>query len=769
MKSTGKGGGIMLLKKLFRTMKLYKSQFISMIIMIALGIGIFVGFNMEWVSIKENTTRFFDETNFADYRISSEKGFSESDLKKIEEIKCVSEASRFLSVNADVKGKKGRSVALNVTENEKVSGFKLIRGEKYSSSDKDGIWLSDKFADANNIKLGDKITLNYKNLDINCKVKGLIKSSEYLICVRDSSQIMPDYDTFGFAYISPALYRSIAGFDFYPQINVLSSLSKKSFSDAVDDKLSNTTLVLTKDEVVSYAQSKGEADEGKTMGSVLPVLFLAIAVLTMVTTMHRLTAKEKTQIGTLKALGFKDKKIIVHYSSYAFIIGIIGSLIGTALGYGVAYFIMNPNGSMGTYFDMPYWKLYLPLFCIVILVLIIAVLTFIGFLSVKQMLKGTAADALRPYTPKKVKPLKIEKTKIFHKLSFGTRWNMRDIIRHKSRSAMSLLGIAGCTILIMGSFGMRDTMGTFMDMYYDGALHYSSRIYISENSEKQAVNAIKELYNSDSSQTMAVNFNDKTVSLDIYDTKNNLIRFPGFDGEYINIDKNGAFMCKRLAEEFGLEKGDTFTVSPFGTDKEYELRFEGIIRSVSENIVISKNYAENSGINYLPDSLYTKTDKADIKSDSVIKSVQSKQAVIDSFDTFMEIMNSMIFLLVFGAALLGTVVLYNLGVMSYTERYREMATLKVVGFKDKKIGRLLISQNIWLTFIGLIIGIPLGILTLKVLVDKLASEYEMIISVKWYTYFITTLITFAVSLFVSLLVAKKNKKIDMVEALKGAE
>ena len=141
------------------------------------------------------------------------------------------------------------------------------------------------------------------------------------------------------------------------------------------------------------------------MGSVLPVLFLAIAVLTMVTTMHRLTAKEKTQIGTLKALGFKDKKIIVHYSSYAFIIGIIGSLIGTALGYGVAYFIMNPNGSMGTYFDMPYWKLYLPLFCIVILVLIIAVLTFIGFLSVKQMLKGTAADALRPYTPKKVKPL----------------------------------------------------------------------------------------------------------------------------------------------------------------------------------------------------------------------------------------------------------------------------------------------------------------------------------------------------------------------------
>lgn len=759
----------MLLKKLFRTMKLYKSQFISMIIMIALGIGIFVGFNMEWVSIKENTSAFFSETDFADFRISSEKGFSEDDLKKIEEIKGVKEASRFLSVNSDIKGKKGKSIALNVTENENVSGFKLISGEKYSSSDKEGIWISDKFAEANNIKLGEEITLNYKNIDIICKVKGFIKSSEYLICVRDSSQLMPDYDTFGFAYISPALYKKAAGYEFYPQINVLSSLSKKEFSNAVDNKLSKTTLVLTKDDVGSYAQSKGEENEGKTMGSVLPVLFLAIAVLTMVTTMHRLTAKEKTQIGTLKALGFKDKRIIIHYSSYAFMIGIIGSLLGLALGYAIAYFIMNPSGAMGTYFDMPYWKLHLPSFCAGVIILIVALLTFIGFLSVKQMLKGTAADALRPYIPKKVKPLKIEKTKAFHKLSFGTRWNMRDIIRHKSRSAMSLLGIAGCTVLIIGSFGMRDTMDAFMDMYYEGALRYSSRIYISENSQKQAVNAIKELYASDSSQSLAVSFNDKTVSLDIYDVKNNLVRFPGISGEYENINVSGAFMCKRLAEEFGLEKGDVFSLSPFGTDKEYKFKFEGIIRSVSENIVICKDYAVKSGIDYLPDSLYTKSDKSDIKTDSVIKSVQSKQAIMDSFDTFMEIMNSMIFALVLGAALLGTVVLYNLGVMSYTERYREMATLKVVGFKDKKIGRLLISQNIWLTFAGLIIGIPLGFLTLKVLVDKLASEYEMMISVKLQTYFITALITFAVSLFVSFLVAKKNKKIDMVEALKGAE
>lgn len=122
-----------------------------------------------------------------------------------------------------------------------------------------------------------------------------------------------------------------------------------------------------------------------------------------------------------------------------------------------------------------------------------------------------------------------------------------------------------------------------------------------------------------------------------------------------------------------------------------------------------------------------------------------------------------------GAILLGVVVLYNLGIMSYTERYREMATLKVVGFKDKKIGRLLIDQNMWLSLIGVVIGIPLGILTLDYLLKALAGEYEMSLTVSAVTYIISVMLTFAMSLPVSLMVARKNKKIDMVEALKGAE
>ena len=750
-------------------MGLYRAQFISMIIMITLGVGIFVGFNMEWYSIDVNTSSFFEETGYADYRIISEKGYSEDELKKIQSIDGVEKAARYVNVAADVKDRSGDAVSLSVTTDSRVSGFMLIDGDEYDEKSADGVWLSDKYADANDFKVGDSITLAYKGIEMKGTVKGLVKSGEQLICVRDSSQLMPDYSTFGFAYISPVMYEKALGRGYYTQINVISSMNKKSFTDAADEALENTALILTKDESASYTNAQGEAEEGKTMGSILPTLFLLIAVLTMVTTMHRLTAKEKTQIGTLKALGFKNRRILIHYTSYAFMISIIGSAVGIGLGFFICWMIMNPNGMMGTYFDMPEWKLCVPDFCCIVLVGIIVVLTLIGFLSVRKMLEGTAADALRPYSPKKMKPMLIERARFFHKLSFGTRWNLRDVVRHKSRTAMSLVGIVGCTLLIVGSFGMRDTMNSFLDTYYDGAMKYSSRIYFTETAtEKQRLD-IAEKYDGDLSASVSVQANDKSISFDIYEINHGLVGFPGDKEDYIDLPSDGALICERLAEEFNVGEGDTLTVSPFGSDKEYSVKISKIMRSVSESVAVSTAYAEKVGIPFTFDSAYTTVQKADIKSDANIKNVQSKQMIMDSFETFTSLLNMMVAILVVGALILGVVVLYNLGVMSYTERYREMATLKVVGFKDKKIGQLLIGQNLWLSFIGVVLGIPAGILVLDYLLKAMASEYEMKMAISPLSIIISVVLTVGMSLLVSLMVSRKNKHIDMVEALKGAE
>lgn len=759
----------MLVKKMLRTAWQYKAQFISMVLMVMLGVGMFVGFNMEWASIEENMFSFFEDSKFADYRLVSEKGYSEDDLGKIAALDGVEAASRFLSVNVDVKDTGGDSVALAVTTDPAVSSFVLISGEAYDGSSADGIWLSDRYAEENGVSVGDTVTFVYRNTEISGKVKGLIKAAEQMICVRDKTQLMPDFATHGFAYISPVMYEKALGFAYYPQINVISSLEKDDFSEKVNKALGQTTVILTKDETLSYSQAEGEVSEGKAMGSILPALFLLIGLLTMVTTMHRLTAKEKTQIGTLKALGFHDSRITRHYTSFAFFVAVLGTALGIGMGYGVAWIIMNPNGMMGTYLDLPKWKLVFPAFCAVAVALIIVTLTLIGFLSVRRMLVGTAADALRPYTPKKMKPMLIERTKFFHKLSFGTRWNMRDIVRHKARTAMSLVGIVGCTILILASFGMKDTMNEFLDMYYDNGLNYSSRIFLSETATDAEKQEIIDKYKGDFGGSVSVQLDEKTVSLDIYDITHDKIRIMDENTDKIEIGDDGAYICMRLAEEFGLGVGDTFTVSPFGTSDTYKLKVAGIFRSVSENVIISDKYASELNLPYTVDSVYTDTEKSDIALSDVIKSVQSKQMIMDSFEAFLSIMDTMIYLLVGGALLLGIIVLYNLGTMSYTERYREMATLKVVGFRDKKIGRLLSGQNLALSVVGIIIGIPLGALTLSYLLKTLASEYEMKMAIGAGSYIFTVILTVGMSLLVSLMVARKNKNIDMVEALKGQE
>lgn len=751
-------------------MGLYKAQFISMIIMIALGIGIFVGFNMEWVSIETNVSKFFDDSNLADYRIVSQEGFTKEKADKIAEIDGVDAASRFFSANADIEEYDGKAASLTVTENPDVSGFVLMQGEEYDAESRDGIWLSDKFAETNGIKAGDKLTFVYSGIKFDGTVKGLVKSGEYMICVVDETQVMPNYEKFGFAYISPEMFKRCMPAEFYPQINVISSLSKTDFTKRADSALGKTSLIITNDEVVSYKEAMGEAEEGKTMGSILPVVFLVIAVLTMVTTMHRLTAKEKIQIGTFKALGFRDKKIRRHYTSYAFFIGIAGSVLGIGIGYFLAWFIMNPNGAMGTYFDMPEWKLPMPWFCVVIIIAVILLLTLIGYLSVREMLKGTAADALRAYSPKKVKHMAIERTALFHKLSFGTRWNLRDTVRHKSRTAMSFIGVVGCTVLIIASFGMKDTMDAFINTYYTEAAAYASKIYLADEADDEARKEIIKKYNGDWSSSVSVQLNDdKAVSLDIYNNDNSLVKFPGEDEGYTSIKKQGAYVCMRLKKEFDIKEGDRLVISPFGSDDEYVVTVAGFMRSLTESIVISPEYASTLGIEYKPDSVYTETLKGDIADSPAIKSIQTKESIEESFDTFMQIMNTMVAMLITAAVILGIVVLYNLGVMSYTERYREMATLKVVGFKDKKIAAILTGQNIWISIIGIAAGIPVGIFLLSYLLDALAGEYEMQLAIFPLTYIITIILSLGVSLTVSFFVARKNRKIDMVEALKGAE
>ena len=795
----------MLLRKLLRTAWSYKAQFISMIIMMTLGIGIFLGFNMEWKTIEYDVGNFFEQTKYADYRLYSETGFTKDDLEKIASIDGVDAATRYLSVNLEIKGDSKKALALDVSENYTVSQFTLMDGDGYDENG-DGIWLSDKFAKLNDIRIGDTLTLEFQGLDISGRVAGLIKSGEHMICLADSNQVMPDFNTFGFAYISPAKLGEIireralntvkdelkkagvpdemineqaekmltdealaeAADKAFLQINLLSALEKSELEDAVKEKLGKTLMVVPKEDHAVYKEAMGEATEGKAMGSILPVLFLAIAILTMVTTMHRISTQEKTQIGVLKALGFKNRTILLHYSFYGLFIGVVGAALGGLLGYFVCKMVMSENGMMGTYFDMPDWSAATPAFCYPIVAGTVLLLALISFLSVRVQLRGTAADALRPYTPKKMKKSVLEKLPFFSGMSFSTKWNLRDLMRHKSRFAMTLVGIVGCMILLVGGLGMRDTMAGFLDLLDNGISHYATKVNIVENAEREKVEKLIADLDGDWESYSGISIDGYTATLDIVCNENGRFRIIDENNKDIDLRDDGVYLCLRLADRAKI--GEYIEFSPYGGEEAYRVKVVGYNRSImTESVTMTDKYADELGIKYSVSAVYTNKESSEIPSSELISGKQDKRQLMDSFQSFVSIMDSMVFILVVAAVILGIVVLYNLGIMSYVERSRELATLKVLGFRNKKIGQLLISQNIWLTVIGVILGLPAGLGTLYWMLTALAGEYEMKLMLGPLTYSVSILLTFSVSLLVGWMVARKNKKIDMVEALKNTE
>ena len=756
----------MLSRKMRRTVLRYKAQFISMIIMIGLGTGVFIGFNMEWHSIESDVNYAFEETGFADYRLYDQTGFTEADMDSIMSIEGVDDVTRYISVNTKLKGGDD-TITMTVTTNPKVSGFLLISGSGYDPGSTDGIWLSDRYANANGVKVGDSMTVVYKGVEISGVVKGLIKSGEYLIYLPDDTRMMPDFSTSGFAYMSPAMMEAELGMQFYNQINAMSGLDRNEFSKQANDALGRVTLCIPKEDTVSYSEAMGESEEGRTMAAILPVLFLMIAVLTMVTTMHRITTNEKTQIGTLKALGFRDGRIKRHYTMFALIIGLIGTLLGALMGTGLAYYIMNPNGSMGTYMDLLRWDLSLPGYTYVVLVAINLLLVGVGFLSVNKMLKGSAAESLRPYVPKNIKKLWIERTGIWSKLGFGTKWNLRDTFRHRSRSLMTVIGVLGCVLLLVASSGMKDTADSFIGKFYDEAINYETIIYMSDDADNTDAISVCETYSGDWAARTQVLLDNGPVGLDVYNVTRDHVRFFDSGMNRVQLSDGGVYICKRISEDTGLGVGDTITFKTYVTSHTYSLKIIGLLNSVSKSIVMTSATADSAGMDYDINTVYT--DEKNITPSPFIESTASKESVVKSFDSFMKVMNDLIMLLVIAAVVLGLIVLYNLGTLNYIERAGEMATLKVVGFRDGQIERILVSQNLWMTVIGIIIGVPLGVFVLDYLLHALAAEYEMVLVIKWTTYAFSILVTLAVSLVVGYFVSRNNRKIDMVEALKGTE
>lgn len=265
----------------------------------------------------------------------------------------------------------------------------------------------------------------------------------------------------------------------------------ESTKQDIENKIESAIAVTDRNSSMSYETLNSEIDEGKTYSQVFTFLFLIIALLSVVTTMNRFVKKQRIQIGTLKALGIKSRKIKMHYISYGFIISLFASVLGLILGnFVLGRFFMNMEME---YFAIPDYSTILVPVVYILAIMVVLVVTLVTYLSCRSILKESAVEALRIEIPK-VKKTKFDVTTkgIFKKASISTKWNLRDIARNKGRSLMAIVGVIGCTMLIVCAFGMLDTMNSYFNWEFDVINDFEYKLSLDSNCTQEQFENLKE-------------------------------------------------------------------------------------------------------------------------------------------------------------------------------------------------------------------------------------------------------------------------------------
>lgn len=788
----------MLNRKMFRDIKNNLSQFITIFLMIMIGIMCYAGIESYMDGMTKTADKFYSENNLQDLNVMGY--LNHDDLEEIKKIDNVQDAELKLSVSAITDNNK--TLLLNFIESNNISKFYVIEGEEFDAN-KSGIWLDNFYCEENNINIGDTILVKYESMELHEKVLGKINVPDHLYDTRDESELCPDRKEFGFAYMSTneitedyikSLVMKKANItnnevfkiampdfnykNYIPFSSIMVDIKDKEKSDNVkndiEEKVENAKAIIKIEDTSSYAAYQGEIDEGKTYVGVFSGLFIFIAMLSVITTMTRVVKNQRIQIGTLKALGFTNKKILFHYMGYGIWISIIASITGLILGYHfIGKVFMNLQMTM---FEIPNGRPSMNSNSYVLALIVIIIVGLITLITGKTILKENPAETLRKKIPNvNKKTLNFTKKKIFKKLGFTSIWNIRDIIRNKIRTIMGIAGVVGCCMLIVCAIGMLDSMNYFIDLQFEKLYNFDYKLNIKENISKEELTILEKEYGNKTSKTYGIEIKEKNKkeSNNIFVTDaDNLVRFIDNKGKFTNIDNNkGIYVTYKLAKNKGYKLGDKITWHIYGSDKYYESEIVGFNKDPqNQNITMTKEYLESLDIEYVPDTIYTNKDLKNIKEIKNIESIQDIESLKDGMKEMLSMMKTMLILIIAIAVLLGAIIIYNLGILSYTEKQYQFATLKVLGFNDKKIKKIFIKQNNWIAIISIIIGLPLGFyLTDWLFKTAIEEHYDFGASIEPITYVIAAIGTFLVSYLVSRFLSRKIKNIDMVSSLKGNE
>ena len=561
--------------------------------------------------------------------------------------------------------------------------------------------------------------------------------------------------------------------------------------------------VYTRHDSPGYTGFGQAADNMVRLAYIFPTFFFIVSTLVCLTTMTRMVEEERTQLGTLKALGYSNKMISGKYLLYSAVASFIGVILGTIIGsVGVPLAICAAWGIM---YEMPETILqFLPLYIVLGVVIAMGSTVLAAYLACRKELATVPAVLMRPKPPKAGKRVFLENINgIWSKLSFTSKVTVRNLFRNKKRFAVTVIGIAGCTALILAAFGIRGALGGVVDNQYgkeNGVARYDLQVVLKDGQADYNNSAIvKEINAKDGIDKSMLGYlkvctgfsdrSEKSMEIDILIPEN-----PAIFQEFIDLKlgKNdipltdeGAVITTKLADKTNTKIGDTLKVSWIEGSKtyEYEVLVTGIVDNYTFHYVYMTPYYFSNvtgtplTFNYLfckVDEAFTTEQRAYLeKTVNEIKGVNGSvftTVVIDNVSNIVNTLNLVVLVFIIAAMSLAIVVLYNLNNINVNERIRELATLKVLGFYNGEVSAYIYRENIFLTIIGIALGLVLGLpLNIAVIGAVDVDQLTFNTSLSPLSYVVAAIITIAIAVLVNVGMHFKLKKISMVESLKSVE
>ncbi len=545
-------------------------------------------------------------------------------------------------------------------------------------------------------------------------------------------------------------------------------------------------FIFDRNDHLTYLEYIEDTSSIESLAKIFPVIFFAVAILISLVSMNRMVEDDRLEIGTLKSMGYSNKHIIIKYLLFAFLATLIGGSLGCILGSiiipNIIYSIYSMLFTLSSLYLNIEWIYYILGLGITFICVLLTT-----YITVIKVLKEKPSELMRPKAPKSGRRVFLEKFRsIWDKLSFSNKVTIRNLFRYKRRVVVTILGVMGCTALMMCGFGVKDSIVDIPERQFGRVFTFDAMVYVSDYDQKNDKYIFENDKINSTIQVQNINteVNGRKTTMFVIDSSQNLDKFVNLydfkTGEKKSLEENKIVISQKLAELENIKVGDTLEFN----DKNnilYEYEVASIVENYMEHyIFISDAAYKLSGQEFIPNTICIQTsylnekDRIELKEEllenSKVISISYVSELIEKVSNMIKSLDKVVLILIVLASLLSFVVLYNLSCINIHERKREIATLKVLGFYNKEVDHYITKENTFLSFLGIIFGLFIGyFLAIYVIKTVEIEKGKFILDIKFTSYLYSTILTIIFTIMINGITHYLLKRINMIESLKSVE